>query len=104
MKNLLYIRFTGHDPERSFFGGDKIGRRIGKSEHIGQGCFGAIVETVIQHIVQHAGTEGVARAGRFDRAAEQKCGHIDARFFIVAIAAVGASGHVQHADVRKPSF
>ena len=99
----MHLGKCGHGADRAFLGGDQIGGRIGKAQHTAKAVFAAIVETVCEDVVQHAGAEGVARAGGFDRAAEQKCGHIDAQIAVIAVAAVRTGGDVQKPDVGKPA-
>ena len=65
-----------HDPEGPLPGRDQGSRRIRKGQHLLQLRI-VKLQAVIQHVIQHAGAEGVAGARRLDRRFLQEGRRID---------------------------
>ena len=67
----FFHRLTaGHGANGSLFGGNQIGRRVGKPKHLVQIPGGQPVQAVFQYKIQNAGAEGVPRPGGFNDAAQ----------------------------------
>ncbi len=90
---------VGHGADGALFGGDQVGRRIGKPEHLVQVGGGEALQAVFQHKVQDAGAEGIPCAGGLDDPAQSTPGLEGVPAAIEGIAAGGPRRHVQQADV-----
>ena len=73
-QDLFDLRPLWHGADRTLFGRDEIGRRVGKAQHFGKLLLVESSDPVLQRIVQDAGAEGISRAGGLDRSAETKAG------------------------------
>ena len=94
--------FRGHGAQGALAGGDDGRGGVGEAQHGRQAVIRTVFQAVLKHVVEHAGAEGIPRAGGLDGAAQAEGRDVDPMAATVGIAAVGSGGDVQQADVREP--
>ena len=98
-QKFFHIFFGGHHPQGALSGGNQCSRGIGKGKHFQQIFPGEMIHSVLQDIVEYAGTECISRAGGFNGIflQERPCLHL--QIFVVSPASVLSQGQQDQRNV-----